>query len=296
MGHLLSKRKVKILPYILILPAFSLIILFRIYPILTTLIESFYVDGTMTLSVFDRVFRDTVFWNSFWITIKVNIVMIPLQVFISFVMALLVNATVRGITVFRTIMYLPFTLSLVVTSILWNIMLNPNSGVINSFLGLFGIPQQGFLIDANQALWSIVAIASWTGCAFWMMFLLAGLKNIDQSIYESARIDGANWLRTIISITLPLLKRVLLFVFVANTTANILLFVPMQVLTGGGPQGSTNVLMLEAYRSAFRFADRPRSSVIVMVLLLLIVMVITVQFTLLGDKDEKKSDTKGRRK
>jgi len=167
-------------------------------------------------------------------------------------------------------------------------MLNPNSGIVNSIIGLFGIPPQGFFIDPNQALWSIVALASWIGCPYWMMFLLAGLKGIDQSIYESAKIDGASWLKSTVSITIPLIKRVLLFVMVANTTANLLLFAPMQIITGGGPQGSTNTLMFEAFRSAFRFADRPRSAAIVFVLLFLISVVIVIQFRLLDEKDDDK--------
>jgi len=286
MNALFSKQKIPFLPYLLIAPAFILIVVFKIYPILSTILESIHLKGSWTFSVYAKLIQDSTFWNSLWITIKINLVMIPLQIFISFIMALLVNATVKGIGVFRTIFYLPFTLSLTVATVLWNIMLNPNSGVINSILSVFGIPQQGFLIDKNQALWCIVVIASWKGCAYWMMFLLAGLKNIDTSIYESAKIDGSNWLNTVVRITLPLIKRVLLFVFVANTTANILLFVPMQMITNGGPQGSTNVLMYEAYKSAFKFADRPRSAAIVTVLLLLIVLVCLLQFRLLNEKDE----------
>ena len=292
MENIISNKKLKILPYVLILPAFALIIIFRIYPIAYTIIESVYVDGRFTLGTYERIFQDSVFWNSLWVTIRVNFVMIPYQVFVSLIMALLVNVTVKGVGIFRTIMFLPFTVSLAVTTVLWNIMLNPNSGLVNSLLGVFGIAQQGFLTDPNQALWSIVAIASWSGCAFWMMFLLAGLKNIDSTIYESAKIDGANWLKSTVSITIPLIKRVLLFVLVANTTANILLFVPMQMITGGGPQGTTNVLMLEAYRSAFRFADRPRSAAMVVVLLFLIVLVCILQFKLLNEKDEKVSKDK----
>ena len=287
MENAIANKKLKILPYILILPAFALIVVFRIYPVIYTIIESIHIDGRFTLGVYERLLRDSVFWNSLWVTIRVNLVMIPYQVFVSLIMALLVNVTVKGVGVFRTIMFLPFTISLAVTTVLWNIMLNPNNGLVNSLLGVFGISQQGFLTSPDQALWSIVAIASWSGCAFWMMFLLAGLKNIDNSIYESAKIDGANWLRSTISITIPLIKRVILFVLVANTTANILLFVPMQMITGGGPQGTTNVLMLEAYRSAFRFADRPRSAAMVVVLLLLIVFVCILQFKLLNEKDEK---------
>ena len=121
--------------------------------------------------------------------------------------------------------------------------MNPDNGVINSFLNFLGIPSQGFFVDKDQAIWCIVLVATWKGVGYWMMFILAGLKNIDTAIYESAKIDGAGWLTTIVKITLPLIKKVLLFVCVANTTSNILLFVPMQVITDGGPQSSTNVLM-----------------------------------------------------
>jgi ABC-type sugar transport system permease subunit len=282
-----ARRKLHFLPYLLILPAFVLILLFKAYPILSTILEGFRNQGGVwTLSVYQRVFVDPTFWNALWITIKINIVMIPFQVFLAFFMALLVNVMVRGVGVFRTIYYLPAAISLTVATILWNMMFSPNSGIINSLFGIFHIPPQGFLIDKNQALWSIVIIASWKGVGYWMMFLLAGLKNIDGSIYESARIDGANFFRIIVKIIVPMIKRVLLFVLVANTTANVLLFVPMQMITMGGPEGSTNVLMYEAYKSAFKFADRPRSAVMVTVLLLIIVVICIGQFKLLNEKDE----------
>jgi ABC-type sugar transport system permease subunit len=281
-----GRRKFNALPYFLILPAFVLILVFKAYPIFSTIVDGFRNRGEWTLSVYHRVFTDSAFWNALWITIKINLVMIPFQVFISFLLALLVNVMVKGIGIFRTIYYLPVTISLTVATILWNMMFSPNSGIINSLLGLIHIPPQGFLIDRDQALWSIVVIASWKGCGYWMMFLLAGLKNIDPSIYESARIDGANFVKIIVRITIPMIRKVLLFVFVANTTANVLLFVPMQMITMGGPEGSTNVLMYEAYKSAFKFADRPRSAVMVTVLLLIIVVICIGQFKLLNEKDD----------
>ncbi|MDR1949974.1 MAG: sugar ABC transporter permease [Spirochaetaceae bacterium] len=286
MEFVAARRKVNILPYLLILPAFVLILIFKAYPIFSTIIDGFRSRNAWTLSVYQRVFTDSAFWNALWITIKINLVMIPFQVFISFLLALLVNVTVKGIGIFRTIYYLPVTISLTVATILWNMMVSPNSGVINSLLGIVHIPPQGFLIDKDQALWTIVVIASWKGCGYWMMFLLAGLKNIDPSIYESARIDGANFVKIILRITLPMIRKVLLFVFVANTTANVLLFVPMQMITMGGPDGSTNVLMYEAYKSAFKFADRPRSAVMVTVLLLIIIIICIGQFKLLNEKDD----------
>lgn len=216
-------KKMQFLPYVLILPAFLLIFVFKLYPIITTLLESFIIDSGFSLEAYTDLFADSSFWNSLWITIKINLVMIPLQVLIAFLIALLVNSTIRGIGVFRTIFYLPVTISLTIACLVWNIMLNPNSGVVNSILNMFGIPSQDFFISKSQALWCIVLVATWKGVGYWMMFILAGLKNIDVAIYESARIDGAGWWKMVTRITVPLLKKVLLFVFVANTTANILL-------------------------------------------------------------------------
>ena len=280
----LTKRKA--IPYLLIFPALALIMVFKLYPIMKTLMESFLVKGEFTAKTYQSVFNDPTFWNALWITVKLNLVMIPLQVIISFCLALLTNATVKGIGVFRTIYFLPFTISLTVATIIWSLMFNTNNGILNSLLGAVGIPAQRFLVDKNQALWCIVVIASWKGCGYWMMFFIAGLKNIDASIYESSKIDGAGFFTTLFRITIPLIERVTLFVLVANTTANVLLFVPMQMQTQGGPQGSTNVLMYEAYKAAFQFADRPRSSVLVTVLLVIIVVVCVVQFRILQGKSE----------
>lgn len=276
----------KVMPYLLLLPALVLILIFKIFPIGSTLAEGFVVKGQVTLDVYTGLFRDPTFWNALWVTIKLNLVMIPLQILISFCLAMLVNVPTKGIGVFRTIFYLPFTVSLTVATLIWNLMFNFNAGVINSFLGIFGIPPQGFLTDKNQALWCIVIIATWKGCGYWMMFLLAGLKNIDTSIYESAKLDGAGFFTTVTRITLPLIRKVLLFVFVANTTANVLLFAPMQLVTDGGPQGSTNVLMYEAYKAAFKYANRPRSAALVTVLLVIIIVVCVFQFKMLNEKEE----------
>ena len=278
-------QNMRFLPYLLIAPSFVLICVFKLYPIAITLLESFLLDGRLRLSAYHGLFTDASFWNSFWITIKMNLVMIPLQVALAFIVALLVNKPLKGIGIFRTIFYLPVTISLPVACIVWNVMMNPNTGVLNSILNVFGIPSQGFFINKSQALWCIVLIATWKGVGYWMMFILAGLKNIDTSLYESAKMDGANWYQTIFRITLPLLKKVLLFVFVANTTANLLLFAPMQIITNGGPQESTNVLMFEAYRAAFKYGDRPRSSAIVMVLLIMIVLISLIQAAVLNDRD-----------
>ena len=164
--------------------------------------------------------------------------------------------------------------------------MNVNNGVFNSLLSLVGIESQGFFTDANQALWCIVLMATWKGCGMWMMYLLAGLKGVDTSIYESARLDGAGYLTTLRKITLPLISRTMLFVLVANTTANMLLFAPSKLITEGGPQNSTNVLMYEVYKSAFRNGNMSRAGAITTILLLIVMITVVAQFSMMNSNQE----------
>ena len=285
MGGIYIKNKW--LPYVLILPTFLLICIFKLYPIFDSVVQGVIsIDGHhFTLENYKLLFADKTFWNSLWVTLKFNLIIIPVQIIISFIMSLIVNVTVKGIEAFRTILYLPFCISLTVATVIWQTMLNVNNGVANSILGLLGIQPVGFLIDKKWALLSIVLIASWRGCAYWMMFFLAGLKGIDTSVYESAKIDGAGFFTTLFKITIPLLKNTLLFVFVANTTANFLMFAPIQIATEGGPQGSTDVLMYEAYKAAFKYSNRPRQACIITILLVIIMAVCLIQNKVLNEKE-----------
>ena len=276
MGNIYIKNKW--LPYLLILPTILLICIFKIYPIFDSVIQGFLSkDGELTINNYELLFADKIFWESLAVTVKFNVIIIPFQIIVAFAMAMIVNVKVKGIELFRTIFYLPFCISLTVATVIWQTMLNVNNGVMNSILGIFGIGKVGFLIDKKWALLSIILIASWRGCAYWMMFFLAGLKGIDTSVYESAKIDGSGFFSTLFRITLPLLKNTMIFVIIANTTANFLLFAPIQIATEGGPQGSTNVLMYEAYKSAFKYSNRPRQACIVTILLVIIIFVCIIQ-------------------
>lgn len=281
--------KGKAAPYLLLLPAFVLICIFKMYPILSTVQDALFINGKLTFVTYQRVFAEKTFWNCLQVTLRFNVITIPLQIFISFLMALLVSTRLRGSGVFRTIYYIPFAVSITVAVMVWSLMFQVNGGIVNSFLSVFGIQAQGFFTNKKQALWCIVILASWKGCGYWMMFLMAGIKNIDQSVYEAAKIDGARYPRVVVSIMLPLMRRVILFVCVANTSANMLLFAPMQLVTEGGPRNSTNVLMYEAYKSAFRYADMARCAAIVTVLLLILVLIAAIQFFALGDNDAREN-------
>lgn len=277
----------KVLPYLMLAPALIFILIFKIYPMISVSVGSFFRDGNFTFRTYEILFKDKTFWNSLWVTLKMNIVIIPLQVLISLFLALLVNNTVKGIGVFRSIYYLPVTMAISVASVTWSLMMNVNNGVFNSILSIFGIESQGFFTDPKQALWCIIIMASWKGCGMWMMYLLAGLKGVDTAIYESARLDGAGYFTTLTKITLPLIKRTMLFVLVANTTSNMLLFAPSKLITEGGPRNSTNVLMYEVYKSAFRNGNMSRAGAITAILLVIIMITVICQFKMMNSKEDE---------
>jgi ABC-type sugar transport system permease subunit len=242
-------------------------------------------DVFVGLNNYTQLLRDPIFWESLWITIKLNLVINPLQVFIALLLAIMMNQRFRGIGFYRLLFFIPLGVSVPIASILWRIMLDPNSGLANALINLVGIPSQPFLISKDQALWCIVAIATWKGASFWMIFLWAGLQDIPRQLHEAARIDGAGGISRFFRITFPLLRRPLLFVLITDTAVNFLLFVPMFLLTRGGPSYSTNVLMYEAYKSGFVYGDMGRALALVMVLLVLVIATVAMQFRLFSQEE-----------
>lgn len=279
--------------YLFLAPSLIGLLLFRLYPILLGILESFFQTnyGSVVqhsfvgLQNYKNLLSDFVFWTSLRVTLIFNLVINPFQVLLAFALALLLNRQARGVRLVLSLYLLPVGVSLPIATVIWALMMNPGQGLINGLLNSVGLPPQPFFTSPEQALWSVMVIASWIGVPYWTIFLLAGLKDIPQQYYEAARMDGASWVRELVSITFPLMRRPLAFVTVADTISNFLLFVPMYVLTRGGPQLSTNVLMYEAFRSGFIYQDMGRAMAIVTFLTLIILLVVGAQFRLLTEQE-----------
>ncbi|MDZ7793599.1 MAG: sugar ABC transporter permease [Spirochaetia bacterium] len=263
-------------PYYFIFPALLGLAIFRLGPIFVSVFGSFTMQTLQGETVFTglsnyiELFGESKFWHSTNLTIRFNLFINPLQVLIAFFLALLVRRSTFGVGFFRTAYFLPMTTSLAVASILWKLMLDPNIGLVNGALNSIGLSMQPFFTGPNQALGSLIWLASWKGVGYWMMFLLVGLNDIPNELYEAARIDGASGGTILKRITLPLMKRSLAFVLIADTVVNFLFFAPIYIITKGGPLGSTSLLMYEAYRSAFVLLDLGRSLSISTVILMII--------------------------
>ena len=146
------KFKKSIVPYCFLLPALLLIAVFKIYPMISTIGEGLTYNGEISFKTYQYLLEDPIFWDSLATTVKFNVIITPVQIVLAIMLALLVNVKLKGIGVIRTIFYLPVTISMTVATVLWNMMLNPNNGIINSILMAFGGQKQGFFTDAGQAL------------------------------------------------------------------------------------------------------------------------------------------------
>jgi multiple sugar transport system permease protein len=280
-------------PFLFLAPALLGLLFFRIYPIFLAIWESVFLTSYIGnganrvfvgLENFQLLMDDFIFWRSVKATAILTVIINPVQISLALGLALLLQRRSRHIRIIRTLFLLPIGVALPIATVIWGLMLNPNQGLINGILAVFGIEPQPFLTSESQAIWAIVLIATWKGVAFWMLFLLAGLEDIPKQLYEAVRIDGANWFQRFRYVTLPMLKRTILFVLVADTAANFVLLVPMILLTQGGPRQTTNVLMYEAYRSGFIFQDFGRSMAIVTILTSVTLIVIAAQVFFLGEK------------
>ena len=282
-------------PYLFLAPALIGTIAFKLYPIFIgfweSLIYTSFSGGAekrifVWFENYQYLFDDKIFWKSLEITAFLTIIINPLQIAMSLGLALLLMRKSKFIRIIRSLYLLPIGIALPIATIIWGLMLDPNQGLINGLIGVFGIPPQPFLVSENQALWCIIAIATWKGVAFWMLFLLAGLEDIPKQYYEAAEIDGATPFQKFRYVTLPQLKRTILFVFVADTAANFVLMVPMIILTKGGPLQSTNVLIYEGYRSGFYYQDWGRSLSIITILTVITLIVIGLQLLFLSERNE----------
>lgn len=276
-------------PYLFLLPAMALLLMWRYIPIFFGLRESFYSNALslsgareyVGLDNFRRLFDDPVFWKSLRVTLYFNVIVTPLQTVLAILLALLVNRRLRGIGLIRTILLLPVAISINVSALAWGLALDTNYGLVNGLLDSVGIERQPFLRSVDQAMPTMIGIVSWIGVPFWMLFILAGLQAIPQEVLEAARIDGANRLQTLWQIVLPLLQRTILFVLVSDTVINFTLFAPPYLLTRGGPQESTNLMMYEAWQRGFVYSDLGASAAMTLILLAMTGAVVAVQFALL---------------
>lgn len=280
-------------PFLFLAPALAGLLIFRLAPIAVAVGGSFAGVSLMgDLSFvgaenFEYLFADPQFWSSLKITLWFNLLINPLQLGVAFGLAMLVFRPLPGLWLYRTLLVLPMAVSTGISAVLFGLFLDANLGPLNGFLEWIGIGAQPFHRSEDQALLTLIGIATWKGAGYWMLFMLAGLYSIPATVYEAATIDGASAWQRFRYVTLPLMRKPMAFVLVADTAINFLFFAPVYILTSGGPGGATSLLMFEAYRSAFTFSDIGRSLAISTILLGIILVIVVLEFRLLRTPEER---------
>lgn len=271
-----------------LLPAILGILLLRVFPAIQSFSLSTYrqrpgsvAEPTFVgLDNYLMLLGDPGFQKVIGVTLLFTVIVNPLQVTLALLLAALLARRVKGAGLARILLFLPVAIPMVGSTIVWGVAFRPD-GPINGILELLGLPAQPFLTSSDQALMCIVIICTWIGVGFLMTFLISGMHAIPDELYEAARLDRAGTVRTFFAITLPLLRRPLLFVLVTATVSNFVVFAPMQILTRGGPEGSTSTLMYEAYRQTFTLGNTTVGAAQVVILTVIMLLVVWGQFALL---------------
>lgn len=217
--------------------------------------------------------RDPLFWKSLIITLKYAAIAVPFGIICGVGLALLLNMEICGISVYRTVFFLPSIVPIVATSVVFTWILNPQIGLVNGVLRMFGVIGPNWLQDPKWALWSLIMMGLW-GVGGSMIIYLAGLKDIPIHLYEAAEIDGANAFQRARHITLPMLTPVIFFNLVMGIIGAFQYFTQAYVISygTGGPVDSTYVYCLYLFNKAWRYLDMGYASAMAWVLFVIIMV------------------------
>jgi sn-glycerol 3-phosphate transport system permease protein len=275
--------------WLLLTPALVLLVAFTHWPALATLWHSFYSTPRgsrpsvyVELDNYISLFEDDVFWQSLRNNAIYAAATIPLSIVIALAMALWVNGRIAGRTALRMAYFTPTVLPMIAVANLWLFFYTPDYGLLDRVLhALFGAAPTNWIGTRETALGAMIVVAVWKEAGFFMIFYLAALQAIPPSLHEAAIVEGASRARVLWRVTLPLLGPTTLFIFV-NAVINAFRLVDhIVVMTRGGPDNATSLLLFYIYRIGFRFLDTAQASAATVILLAILATVAAVQFFIL---------------
>jgi multiple sugar transport system permease protein len=280
------KSRLRLTPYLFLLPAMVFLAVFTYYPITQAVRLSFYKWEMISEPVYAGLqnYRDTFtdfkFYNSLRVTFQYVFVAVPGTIVLALLTALLLNTRMRLRNLFRSLIFFPAFTSLVAIGMIWKYMYSTDYGILNYFIGLLGGRPVGWLSDPGLALWSLILVTIWHGLGWNMVIFLAGLQNIPDVYYEAAKIDGAGGAQRLWYITLPLLKPITLFAVVMAVIYTFRSFDFVYVTTQGGPGTSTSLLMWYFYRQGFIMYRMGQATAIALILFVVVLFFTVLQLRL----------------
>ena len=278
--------------FLMLVPAGVLIITFLMVPIVLTFILAFTNARLISpqparfigADNFVRLFGSDTFWASLRNTVIFAVVIVPIQSALALGLAVLINVKMRGVNFFRTVYFLPVVTSIVVVSILWLFLYQPN-GLINALLSQVGIQGPDWLGNPRTALFAIIMLSIWQAVGFHMVIWLSGLQTIPADLYEAASIDGATPWQQFVNVTWPGLRQTRTFILITITISAFALFSQVNLMTQGGPLDATTTLVFQAVRTGFQQQQTGYAAAISLVFFVLVLIVSLIQRYLTRDKD-----------
>lgn len=288
MAEMTSHRRMQLYGALLLLPAAVLLATFAYLPTITTVINSLFLPGFrgapaefVGIENYQVLFEDPTFWKVARNNLIYAVGTIPTSIALALVMALFVNGKLRGRGFVRMAYFTPTILPMIAAANIWMFFYAPQIGLFNKLLGALGFSGVNWLGDPSVALGSVIVMSVWKEAGFFMIFYLAALQGIAPELKEASDLEGTSRWSFFWRVTFPLLMPTTLFVLI-NALINAVRVVDhLFILTKGGPNNATNLLLYYVYENAFSFFDRTTAATITVVILLVLAVVATVKFTIL---------------
>ncbi|WP_106058378.1 carbohydrate ABC transporter permease [Clostridium vincentii] len=274
--------------YLMIAPTIIGLIILNLWPMIQTLYLSFNTTGGfgankwIGLENYKTMLTDSAVIQATINTLKYTIVSVPIGIILSLLVAVLLNANIRGKTIYRTIYFLPMVSAPAAIAMVWRILYNGDYGFFNAILSKIGLNAVNWLTDPKIAIFCIIVVGIWSTLGYNMIILLAGLQEIPTTLYEAAEIDGAGPIRKFFTITLPLISPTMFFVVITTMIGSLQVFdlILMMMDRTNAAMESTQSLVYLFYKHSFIMNDKGYASAIIMLLLAMILIITVIQLKL----------------
>ncbi len=265
-------------PYLFLLPAAAVLIVFFFIPFFQTFGLSFfdysssiYNPSFNGVDNYVKLLHEPIFYKVMFNTFMYLVIAVPFLVVFPLFLAILINQKIRGVTLYKILLYLPVIVSIVVAAIAFK-WLYAGQGILNYLLSSFHIPAIGWLVDTKWALFSVAVVTIWKGIGYYMMIYLASLMSVPQELYEACDIDGAGFIKKHLTVTIPHIMPTIALVSTISTISAMKVFAEIYVMTKGGPLDSSKTIVYYIYERAFENLDLGYASALAVVLLVIVMI------------------------
>ncbi|HWR06762.1 sugar ABC transporter permease [Sporomusa sp.] len=279
------KRKLDFHAWLLIFPSFVFLVLFTLYPICSTFIDSLYAENLASkiphfigTGNYQHLLQDQVFRQAVKNNLIIALVTVPVSIAIGLSMALFANSKIKGTSIIRAGYFYPTLLPLIAVANIWMFIYTPDYGLLSYVEHLFGLKSTNWLGDPATVLPAVIAVLIWKESGYFMIFFLSGLQNISRDMYEAARMDGAGDWQIFRKITWPLLMPTTLFVAIIALTNAFKTVDHLYIMTKGGPDNASTMILYYLYQVGFEFWDIGLASAITTVLVVLLLVITCIKF------------------